>query len=152
MVGKATVLVVKVGEDDPIDRLFETLSDDDAITLESPRPVGTGVGLRLIRTKENIGVVIIIGREPAITPVVTAIRSIRADLHIIALAVETGTANLSLRDASFQELTHVIRALAESGPRSPTGRDRVRSCASGRGRPDASPARRRGACRCRSSR
>ncbi|MFL5056190.1 MAG: ATP-binding protein [Microvirga sp.] len=116
MVGKATVLVVKVGEDDPIDRLFETLSDDDAITLESPRPVGTGVGLRLIRTKENIGVVIIIGREPAITPVVTAIRSIRADLHIIALAVETGTANLSLRDASFQELTHVIRALAESRP------------------------------------
>ena len=75
MVGKATVLVVKVGEDDPIDRLFETLSDDDAITLESPRPVGTGVGMRLIRTKENIGVVIIIGREPAITPVVTAIRS-----------------------------------------------------------------------------
>ena len=69
-----------------------------------------------IRTKENIGVVIIIGREPAITPVVTAIRSIRADLHIIALAVETGTANLSLRDASFQELTHVIRALAESRP------------------------------------
>ena len=116
MVGKATVLVVKVGEDDPIDRLFETLSDDDAITLESPRPVGTGVGLRLIRTKENIGVVIIIGREPAIAPVVAAIRSIRADLHIIALAVETGTANLSLRDASFQELTHVIRALAESRP------------------------------------
>jgi hypothetical protein len=116
MVGKATVLVVKVGEDDPIDRLFETLSDDDAITLESPRPVGTGVGMRLIRTKENIGVVIIIGREPAITPVVTAIRSIRSDLHIIALAVETGTANLSLRDASFQELTHVIRALAESRP------------------------------------
>src|SRR3954454_24036622 len=116
MVGKATVLVVKVGEDDPIDRLFETLSDADAITLESPRPVGTGVGMRLIRTKENIGVVIIIGREPAITPVVTAIRSIRADLHIIALAVETGTANLSLRDASFQELTHVIRALAESRP------------------------------------
>jgi len=65
---------------------------------------------------ESIGVVIIIGREPAITPVVTAIRSIRADLHIIALAVETGTANLSLRDASFQELTHVIRALAESRP------------------------------------
>jgi len=116
MVGKATVLVVKVGEDDPIDRLFETLSDDDAITLESPRPVGTGVGMRLIRTKESIGVVIIIGREPAITTVVTAIRSIRADLHIIALAVETGTANLSLRDASFQELTHVIRALAESRP------------------------------------
>jgi len=116
MVGKATVLVVKIGEDDPIDSLFETLSDDDAITLESPRPVGTGVGMRLIRTKESIGVVIIIGREPAITPVVTAIRSIRADLHIIALAVETGTANLSLRDASFQELTHVIRALAESRP------------------------------------
>ena len=116
MVGKATVLVVKVGEDDPIDRLFETLSDDDAITLELPRPVGTGVGMRLIRTKENIGVVIIIGREPAIAPVVAAIRSIRADLHIIALAVETGTANLSLRDASFQELTHVIRALAESRP------------------------------------
>ncbi|HKG81907.1 MAG TPA: ATP-binding protein [Beijerinckiaceae bacterium] len=116
MVGKATVLVVKIGEDDPIDSLFETLSDDNAITLESPRPVGTGVGMRLIRTKESIGVVIIIGREPAITPVVTAIRSIRADLHIIALAVETGTANLSLRDASFQELTHVIRALAESRP------------------------------------
>src|SRR3954451_16971555 len=131
MVGKATVLVVKVGEDAPIYRLFQTLSDDDAITLESPPAVGTGVGLRLIRTKENIGVVIIIGREPAITPVVTAIRSIRADVHIIALAVETGTANLSLRDASFQELTHVIRALAESRP---------------------SPARRRGACRCRSSR
>jgi hypothetical protein len=116
MVGKATLLVVKVGEDDPIDRLFETLSDDDAITLESPRPVGTGVGLRLIRTNESIGVVIIIGREPAITPVVTAFRSIRADLHIIALSVQTGTANLSLRDASFQELTHVIRALADSRP------------------------------------
>jgi len=62
------------------------------------------------------GVVIIIGLEPAITPVVTAFRSIRADLHIIALSVETGTANLSLSDASFQELTHVIRALAESRP------------------------------------
>src|SRR4051794_13015365 len=122
MVGKATVLVVKIGEDDPIDRLFETLSEDDAITLESPRPVGAGVGMRLIRTQENIGVVIIIGREPAITPVVTAIRSIRADVHIIALAVETGTANLSLRDASFQELTHVIRALTDSRPEERSGK------------------------------
>src|SRR5688572_2875011 len=116
MMAKASVLVVKIGEDDPIDSLFETLSDDDDITLAAPQPVATGEGMRLIRSNETIGVVLLVGRGPAIMAVVAAIRSVRADVHIIAVAIETGTATLSLRDTSFEELSHIIHALIKAVP------------------------------------
>lgn len=115
MLGRATVLVIKIGAYDPIDSLFGALDDDDEIILASPQPVGFDEGARLVRTRNDIGVVLIIAREAAIPAAEAAIWSANREVNIVAVAIDpdTGKAILSLRDPVFRELVRVVRTLAE---------------------------------------
>ncbi|MDB5678516.1 ATP-binding protein [Sphingomonas bacterium] len=106
------VLIIKDGADDPVDGIVRSLADDPAIVLATPAPVDVDAGIATVRLDASIEVVLIISREARIPGIVSAIRAVRANIHLIALALETGTANLSLRDPNFAELNSVIHTLA----------------------------------------
>ena len=71
-------------------------------------------GGEAVRRDPSIEVVLIIGREARIPAIVGVIGEARRNIHLVALAIETGTANLSLRDPNFAELNRVIHSLAQT--------------------------------------
>lgn len=106
------VLIVKDGAEDPIDGILDSLAHDEVIALVSRIPVDVEDALDVVRGDTPIHVVLIISREARIPEIVDAIRAERPDVHLVAVALETGTANLSLRDPNFEELNRVIHSLA----------------------------------------
>lgn len=117
------ILIVKDGADDPVDGIYANLSNDPAIRLAIPVPLDVEAGIEAVRSDPSIQVVLIIGREVRIPGIVAAIRQAQPNIHLVALALETGTANLSLRDPNFDELNRVIHSLAlPAGPRRERGK------------------------------
>ena len=118
---KASVVVVKVGEDFPLGHLISHLAEEPAIILASERALELREALPLIRSRHDISVALLIGGEARLRPAVEAIRQQRRHLHIVALAVESGTASLSLRDPVSSEIVSVIRALVDRDEVEPEG-------------------------------
>jgi hypothetical protein len=108
------ILVIKDSAVDPIDGILRSLADDPAIRPAVPAPIDVEAGGEAVRRDPSIEVVLIIGREARIPAIVGVIREARRNIHLVALAIETGTANLSLRDPNFAELNRVIHSLAQT--------------------------------------
>ncbi|MEI9852789.1 MAG: AAA family ATPase [Sphingomonas sp.] len=107
------VLVIKDGAGDPIDVILQSLASDPAIALATPAPLNVAAGIEEARRRgTGLSVIMIISREARIPAIVGEIREVLPDIHLVALAIETGTANLSLRDPNFDELNGVLHTLA----------------------------------------
>jgi ATPase family protein associated with various cellular activities (AAA)/winged helix domain-containing protein len=113
MAAKASVVVLKIGEDFPLGHLITHLAEEPTIILASEHALGLREALPMISARHDISVALLIGAEAELRPAVEAIRQRRRHIHIVALAVESGTANLSLRDPVSSEIVSVIRALLD---------------------------------------
>jgi len=107
------VLVIKDGADDPIDGILQSLASDPSIVIAASAPLDLAAGIEEARRRgTKLRVILIISREARIPLIVGEIREVLPDIHLVALAIETGTANLSLRDPNLDELNGVIHSLA----------------------------------------
>ena len=113
MAAKASVVVLKIGEDFPLGHLITHLAEEPSIVLASEHALGLQDALPMISSRHDISVALLIGGEAQLRPAVEAIRQRRRHIHIVALAVESGTASLSLRDPVSSEIVAVIRALLD---------------------------------------
>jgi hypothetical protein len=119
MTARASVIVVNIGEDFPLSHLIGHLAEEPAIDLASDEPLELRDALPLIEARHDISVVLMIGGEDELRPAVEAIRRRRRHVHIVALAIESGTASLSLRDPVSSEIVAVIRALLDQSEAAP---------------------------------
>ena len=120
MAAESSVVVIKIGEDFPLAHIVTRLAEEPAIDLASERALWLRDALSLIDARKDISVALLIGGEAELQRAVEAIRRRRRHIHIISLAIQSGTANLSLRDPVSSEIVAVIRALLdrpEDGPR-----------------------------------
>ena len=112
------VLIIKDGAGDPIDGILHSLASDPGIAIAHPAPLDVAAGIEEARRRgKALSVILIISREARIPAIVGEIRAVLPDIHLVALAIETGTANLSLRDPNFDELNRVLRTLARPSRR-----------------------------------
>ncbi|WP_165356602.1 ATP-binding protein [Sphingosinicella sp. BN140058] len=107
-----TLLIVKVGEGDPIDLLFETLDDAPDLALATARPVRLAEA-KLLLQREELAVALLIGRETEVQAAARELRGLRPSLHIVTVSIEQGTAQLAVQDSNFAELLVVIRSLLD---------------------------------------
>lgn len=119
MAAESSVVVVKIGEDFPLAHIVTHLAKEPAIDLASERALRLRDALSLIDSRHDISVALLIGAEAELQPAVEAIRRRRRHIHIISLAIESGTANLSLRDPVSAEIAAVIRALLDQAEAEP---------------------------------
>ncbi|MDB5693514.1 MAG: hypothetical protein JWO81_2577 [Alphaproteobacteria bacterium] len=116
MTPRAVLVIIAAGRDDwPLQPLVEQLRTEASISLASDRALLLEQGLRVIGDAPGVSVALLIGAEGELRPAVEAVRKRRPNIHIVALAIETGTATLSLRDTMAQEIVAVVCALAERG-------------------------------------
>jgi ATPase family protein associated with various cellular activities (AAA)/winged helix domain-containing protein len=124
MAAKASVVIVKIGEDFPLGHLITHLAEEPSIVLASEHALALRDALPMISSRHDISVALLIGGEAQLRPAVEAIRQRRRHIHIVALAVESGTASLSLRDPVSSEIVSVIRALLDRDEEEPAGEAR----------------------------
>jgi ATPase family associated with various cellular activities (AAA) len=109
------VITLSSGEAWPIRSLLEDLREDLSISLVDHRGVTFARGLELIEASPSIAVVLLIGTESELRGAVELLRRKRPNIHILAVAMETGTATLSLRDTLADEIVAVVLSLTERG-------------------------------------
>jgi hypothetical protein len=110
----AVLVIITTGREDwPLQPLVEKLRMEPSISLASDSALLLRQGLDLIGADRSISVALLIGAEGELGRAVEAVRKRRPHIHIVALAIETGTATLSLRDTMAQEIVAVVCALAE---------------------------------------
>ena len=106
----ATVLVCSIVEDGYF-RFLERLRDDPAIRLAADRVVTFETALERISDDGRIAVLLLLGREQDLRDAVERVRAARPTIHILAVAIENGTANLSLRDPVLDDFQLIVRSL-----------------------------------------
>jgi hypothetical protein len=119
MVSRASVLILKTGQPDPLDFIVDKLAMEPSITLAWRRAFDVATGLHLLRGRdaapgedpETVAVVLLIGREAELPGAVDLIRRVRPYVHIVTLSLELGTATISIRDPDYSELARLISAL-----------------------------------------
>jgi len=117
------ILLVKDGPQDPFDAIGQRLALDPNVTLASEAPVSVEQAVVMIWEQPEIAVILIIGQESAIPAIASAIRAARSDVHMLAVSIETGITNLSMRNLSFDQLRRIIHMLAR--PAAPANEGRV---------------------------
>ncbi|MFN7398623.1 MAG: AAA family ATPase [Sandaracinobacter sp.] len=107
------LLVLKLGVDDPLDRIVDHLNQHDDIIVASLKAATIDDISRLL-FGHTIDVLMITCTEEQVSQAGESARAARPDVDIIMLAVESGRANLTLHDTNLNGLAKVIVALGSA--------------------------------------
>jgi len=107
------VMTLSSGDAWPIRSLLEELRDDSSISLVERDGVSLAQGMELVDASPALAVVLLIGTESELRRAVDLLRKKRPNIHILAVAMESGTATLSIRDTLADEIAAVVRSLTE---------------------------------------
>ena len=107
---EATVLVCSMVEDKVL-HFLDKLRGDNEIRLALDEVATFERALGMLAADHSIGVLLLVGREADLQAAVAAVRARRPTIHIVAVAMESGHATLSLRDPGFHDFHLIVRSL-----------------------------------------
>ena len=112
-----SLIVLKLGAEDPLDRIVDMLRRRRDVDLAIVTPIALGDAREVLQAKRDLDVLLIIGPQAEIGEATEFARDLHPDLLIVTVAVETGRTNLTLPDPNFDELGEVIVALGQAWKR-----------------------------------
>lgn len=113
-VAHVRLTIVKLGADDPLDRIVDALRNHDDIDLVPRDPIGLDqIDLALGR-RSDVGLLLILGPEAMTQRASERVRDLQPDLTVVTVAIETGRTSLTLQDPNLEELAKVIVALGHA--------------------------------------
>jgi hypothetical protein len=113
-VAKVRLMVLKLGADDPLDRIVGALRRRAEIDLTPGRPIGLDTLESALIEHPDIDVLLILGPDGKAQQASERVRDIQSNLHVVSVALETGRTSLTLQDPNLDALTEMIVALGRA--------------------------------------
>jgi len=114
---QVSLIVLKLGADDPLDRIIDMLRRRDDIDLATVTPIALEDAKAALWAERDLDVLLVIGPEAETGEATEFVRDLQPDLHIITVAMESGRTSVTLPDPNFDELGEVIVALGQARKR-----------------------------------
>jgi len=116
-VAQVRLMVLKLGGDDPLDRIVDTLRQRADIVIDSFKSI-TLDAIDDALAGRSFDVLLIICPEALMPQACGRARDFRPELNIVTVAIENGRTSMSLHDPNLEELAKVIVALGRAEPTS----------------------------------